>query len=59
LVHDGVDGDGRFAGLPVADDELPLAAAMVGGLLTSFILELLVYPVVYSLWKKKSLPHHA
>jgi Cu(I)/Ag(I) efflux system membrane protein CusA/SilA len=42
-----------------ADMMKRVAAPMVGGLLTSFILELLVYPVVYSLWKKKSLPHHA
>ena len=29
-----------------------IAAPMVGGLLTSFILELLVYPAVYFLWKR-------
>ncbi len=29
-----------------------IAAPMVGGLFTSFILELLVYPAVYFLWKK-------
>jgi Cu(I)/Ag(I) efflux system membrane protein CusA/SilA len=28
---------------------------MVGGLATSFLLELLVYPAVYLLWKKRSL----
>ena len=28
-----------------------IAAPMIGGLLTSFILELLVYPVLYSIWK--------
>ncbi len=27
LVEDGVDRDGRLAGLPVADDQLALAAA--------------------------------
>ena len=27
LVDDGVDGDGRLAGLPVADDQLALTAA--------------------------------
>ena len=32
-----------------------IAAPMVGGLLTSFIMELLVYPPVYQLWKKSSL----
>jgi Cu(I)/Ag(I) efflux system membrane protein CusA/SilA len=30
-----------------------IAAPMVGGLTTSFILELLVYPAVYFLWKRK------
>ncbi|MFZ5479537.1 MAG: efflux RND transporter permease subunit [Myxococcota bacterium] len=33
-----------------------IAAPMVGGLVTSFILELLVYPAVYFLWKKRELP---
>ncbi len=28
-----------------------IAAPMVGGIFTSFILELLIYPVVYSIWK--------
>lgn len=32
-----------------------IAAPMVGGLVTSFILELLVYPPIYYLWKKQSL----
>jgi len=32
-----------------------IAAPMVGGLATSFLLELLVYPAVYLLWKKSSL----
>lgn len=36
-----------------------IAAPMVGGLATSFILELLVYPAVYYLWKRKELPHEA
>ena len=30
-----------------------IAAPMVGGLATSFLLELLVYPAIYYLWKKK------
>ncbi len=30
-----------------------IAAPMVGGLATSFLLELLVYPAVYYLWKRK------
>jgi len=32
-----------------------IAAPMVGGLATSFLLELLVYPPIYFLWKKRSL----
>ena len=34
-----------------ADMMKRIAAPMVGGLLTSFILELLVYPVIYFIWK--------
>ena len=30
-----------------------IAAPMVGGLVTCFLLELLVYPAIYYLWKKK------
>ncbi|MDF3070669.1 MAG: cation efflux system protein CusA [Polyangiaceae bacterium] len=33
-----------------------IAAPMVGGLGTSFALELLVYPAVYFLWRKRQLP---
>jgi Cu(I)/Ag(I) efflux system membrane protein CusA/SilA len=33
-----------------------IAAPMVGGLVTSFALELLVYPAVYYLWKGRGLP---
>jgi Cu(I)/Ag(I) efflux system membrane protein CusA/SilA len=33
-----------------------IAAPMVGGLVTSFALELLVYPAIYMLWKQRSLP---
>jgi len=36
-----------------------IAAPMVGGLVTSFILELLVYPAVYFLWRKKELREDA
>jgi Cu(I)/Ag(I) efflux system membrane protein CusA/SilA len=32
-----------------------IAAPMVGGIFTSFVLELLVYPVVYELWKRKTI----
>ncbi len=33
-----------------------IAAPMVGGLVTSFLLELLVYPVVFYLWRGRKLP---
>ena len=39
-----------------ADVMKRIAAPMVGGLVTSFALELLVYPAVYMLWKERSLP---
>jgi Cu(I)/Ag(I) efflux system membrane protein CusA/SilA len=32
-----------------------IAAPMVGGIFTSFLLELLVYPVVYELWRRNSI----
>lgn len=39
-----------------ADVMKRIAAPMVGGLVTSFILELLIYPVLFFEWKKRSLP---
>jgi Cu(I)/Ag(I) efflux system membrane protein CusA/SilA len=33
-----------------------IAAPMVGGLVTSFALELLVYPALFAVWKRRSLP---
>jgi len=33
-----------------------IAAPMIGGILTSFLLELLVYPPLYQLWKSRALP---
>jgi Cu(I)/Ag(I) efflux system membrane protein CusA/SilA len=39
-----------------ADMMKRVAAPMVGGLVTSFILELLVYPPIYEMWKRRSLP---
>ncbi|HTN52913.1 MAG TPA: efflux RND transporter permease subunit [Anaeromyxobacter sp.] len=33
-----------------------IAAPMVGGLVTSFLLELLVYPAIYFLWRRRQLP---
>jgi Cu(I)/Ag(I) efflux system membrane protein CusA/SilA len=38
-----------------ADVMKRVAAPMVGGLATSFLLELLVYPAIYLLWKKREL----
>jgi len=38
-----------------ADVMKRIAAPMIGGLVTSFILELLVYPAIYKLWKKRDL----
>ena len=42
-----------------ADVMKRIAAPMVGGLATSFLLELLVYPAIYFLWKRRSLPSAA
>ena len=38
-----------------ADVMKRMAAPMVGGIFTSFLLELLVYPAVFALWKEKEL----
>jgi Cu(I)/Ag(I) efflux system membrane protein CusA/SilA len=32
-----------------------IAASMIGGLVTSFILELLVYPAIYKIWKGRKI----
>lgn len=37
-----------------ADVMKRIAAPMIGGLLTSFLMELLIYPVIFYLWKQKS-----
>ncbi|MBP1636480.1 MAG: heavy metal efflux pump, CzcA family [Acidobacteria bacterium] len=37
-----------------ADVMKRIAAPMIGGLATSFVLELLVYPAIYKLWKKRT-----
>ncbi|MCA9677123.1 MAG: efflux RND transporter permease subunit [Kofleriaceae bacterium] len=39
-----------------ADVMKRIAAPMVGGLATSFLLELTLYPVLFSLWKQRGLP---
>ena len=38
-----------------ADMMKRVAAPMIGGLATSFLLELLVYPAVYAIWKERRL----
>lgn len=38
-----------------ADVMKRIAAPMVGGVVTSFILELLIYPVIYDIWKSRKL----
>ncbi len=39
-----------------ADVMKRIAAPMVGGLASSFVLELLVYPALFAIWKRRSLP---
>ncbi len=39
-----------------ADVMKRIAAPMIGGLVTSFALELVVYPVIYLLWRRRGLP---
>ena len=36
-----------------------IAAPMIGGIFTSFVLELLVYPAIYEVWRRGSLPRRA
>ncbi|MGC4068514.1 MAG: efflux RND transporter permease subunit [Polyangiaceae bacterium] len=38
-----------------ADVMKRIAAPMIGGLVTSFVLELVVYPAIYKLWKRREL----
>jgi len=38
-----------------ADVMKRIAAPMIGGLITSFIMELVVYPAIYKLWKRRDL----
>ncbi|HEY6036609.1 MAG TPA: hypothetical protein VIV58_20170, partial [Kofleriaceae bacterium] len=42
-----------------ADVMKRIATPMVGGVVTSFVLELLIYPVIYAVWKGRSLPRTA
>jgi len=40
-----------------ADVMKRIAAPLVGGLVTSFLLELTVYPAIFAAWKSRSLPN--
>ncbi|HLX68924.1 MAG TPA: CusA/CzcA family heavy metal efflux RND transporter [Verrucomicrobiae bacterium] len=42
-----------------ADVMKRIAAPMIGGVITSGVLELLLYPVIYTIWRKRSLPRGA
>jgi len=42
-----------------ADVMKRIAAPMVGGLVSSFLLELTVYPAIFAIWKRRSLPKAA
>jgi copper/silver efflux system protein len=39
-----------------ADVMKRIAAPMVGGVITSFVLELLVYPAIFAWWRGRRLP---
>ncbi len=39
-----------------ADVMKRIATPMIGGVITSAILELLLYPVIYVIWRRRSLP---
>ncbi len=42
-----------------ADVMKRIAAPMIGGIVTSAILELLLYPVIYTLWRRRHLPRQS
>ncbi len=42
-----------------ADVMKRIAAPMLGGVISSFVLELLVYPAIFAWWKGRHLPEHA
>jgi len=39
-----------------ADVMKRIAAPMIGGIFTSFLMELLVYPAIYAIWRRRQLP---
>jgi Cu(I)/Ag(I) efflux system membrane protein CusA/SilA len=42
-----------------ADVMKRIAAPMIGGIFSSFVMELIVYPPVYAIWKKHEMKHEA
>ncbi|CAN5432140.1 hypothetical protein BH18VER1_BH18VER1_13930 [soil metagenome] len=42
-----------------ADVMKRIVTPMIGGVVTSAILELLLYPVIYVIWRRRSLPEQA
>jgi len=42
-----------------ADVMKRIAAPMIGGIVTSFVLELLIYPVIFEIWKGRELRKEA
>src|SRR2546430_15678300 len=42
-----------------ADVMKRIATPMIGGVVTSAILELLIYPVIYVIWRRRELPEKA
>jgi Cu(I)/Ag(I) efflux system membrane protein CusA/SilA len=42
-----------------ADVMKRIAAPMIGGIVTSAVLELLLYPVIYTLWRRRHLPRQS
>ena len=42
--------------MPAALVPIVTLPVMVGGLVTSFLLELTVYPALFALWKSRTLP---
>ena len=42
-----------------ADVMKPIATPMIGGVVTSAVLELLIYPVIFVIWRRRELPDRA
>jgi Cu(I)/Ag(I) efflux system membrane protein CusA/SilA len=39
-----------------ADVKKRIATPMIGGIITSAFLELLIYPIIYLVWRRRELP---